>query len=86
MEWVVVSFSRGSSAPRDTTWISCIAGKFFITEPLGRLDITRSDFQQDLKNCSLGTSSLQEQNLTAHAADDTLGCVSLLASHIISCL
>ena len=88
MEWVVISFSRGSSAPRDPTWISCIAGKFFTPEPPGKLDIIRSDFQQDWKNCrlSLGTSVLQEQNLTAHAADDALGCVSLLASHIISCL
>ena len=28
-EWVVISFSRGSSQPRDQTWVSCIAGRFF---------------------------------------------------------
>ena len=33
-EWVVVLFSRGSSWPRDQTQVSCIAGKFFTTEPL----------------------------------------------------
>ena len=30
LEWVAVPFSRGSSWPRDQTWISCIAGRFFI--------------------------------------------------------
>ena len=26
--WVEISFSRGSSTPRDQTWVSCIAGRF----------------------------------------------------------
>ena len=29
LEWVAVPFSRGSSPPRDQTWVSCIAGRFF---------------------------------------------------------
>ena len=29
LEWVVMSFSRGSYRPRDQTRISCIAGRFF---------------------------------------------------------
>ena len=29
MEWVVISFSRGSSRPRDQTQVSCIAGRRF---------------------------------------------------------
>ena len=29
LEWVAISFSKGSSPPRDWTWVSCIAGKFF---------------------------------------------------------
>ena len=29
LEWVVVSFFRGSSRPRDWTQASCIAGRFF---------------------------------------------------------
>ena len=28
LEWVVISFSRGSSQPRDWTQVSCTAGKF----------------------------------------------------------
>ena len=30
-EWVAISFSRGSSQPRDGTHFSCIAGRFFTT-------------------------------------------------------
>ena len=29
LEWVAISFSRGSSWPRDWTLVSCIAGRFF---------------------------------------------------------
>ena len=28
LEWVAISFSRGSSQPRDRTQVSCIAGGF----------------------------------------------------------
>ena len=39
LEWVAISSSRISSQPRDTTHvscISCIAGRFFTAEPLGK--------------------------------------------------
>ena len=29
LEWVAISFSRGSSRPRDQTWVSSVAGKCF---------------------------------------------------------
>ena len=29
LEWVSIPFSRGSSWPRNQTWVSCIAGGFF---------------------------------------------------------
>ena len=29
LEWVAISLPRGSSWPRDRTWVSCIAGRFF---------------------------------------------------------
>ena len=35
LERVAISFSRRSSWPRDRTWVSCVAGRFFITEPAG---------------------------------------------------
>ena len=28
-EWIAISFSRGSSRPRNRNQVSCIAGKFF---------------------------------------------------------
>ena len=31
LEWVAISFSRGSSRPRDQTQISCITDRFFTT-------------------------------------------------------
>ena len=31
LEWVAISFSRGTSQPRDWTQVSCIAGEFFTT-------------------------------------------------------
>ena len=36
LDWVAISFSRGSSRPRDWNWVSCdscIAGGFFTNEP-----------------------------------------------------
>ena len=29
LEWITIPFSKGSSQPRDQTWVSCIAGKVF---------------------------------------------------------
>ena len=36
LEWVAISFSKRSSWPRDWTRVSCIAGRFFTTEPPGK--------------------------------------------------
>ena len=36
LEWVAMPSSRWSSQPRDQTWVSCNAGRFFTTEPPGK--------------------------------------------------
>ena len=36
LERVAISYSRGSSWPRNQTSISCVAGRFFTTEPPGK--------------------------------------------------
>ena len=36
LQWVAVPFSRGSSQPRDWTWVSGIAGKLLPSEPPGK--------------------------------------------------
>ena len=37
LEWVAISFCRGSSHSRDQICVSCLAGLFLITEPPGKL-------------------------------------------------
>ena len=39
LEWVAISFSRGSSWPRDQTCVGCIAGQFFTTEIIIRSSV-----------------------------------------------
>ena len=29
LEWIAISFSSGSSQPRDQTWVSCVVGRRF---------------------------------------------------------
>ena len=41
LEWVVVSFFRGYSWPKDWNHISCLAGRFFTTEPPGKPSVLR---------------------------------------------
>ena len=36
LEYVAISFSRGSSQPRDWIHVSCITGGFFTAEPAGK--------------------------------------------------
>ena len=36
LEHVVIAFSRGSSHPRDRTYVSCLSGRFFNSEPPGK--------------------------------------------------
>ena len=40
LEWVAISSSRGSSRPRDRSWVSCIAGRFFTAESPGKPSFT----------------------------------------------
>ena len=40
LELVAISFSRGSSQPRDRIHVSCLTGRFFTTEPPGKPEIS----------------------------------------------
>ena len=45
LEWVAIPSSRGYSQPRDQTPVSCIAGRFFITEiPGKRLEWSKQEY------------------------------------------
>ena len=39
LEWVAISFSRGSSQPRNQTQVSCIAGRFFTNWAMRELQL-----------------------------------------------
>ena len=36
LEWAAISFSRGSSRPRDRAWVCCTAGRLFTVWPPGK--------------------------------------------------
>ena len=47
LEWVTYPFSRGSSQPRNQTWVSCIAGGFFTNWAIRVVKtIKKSEFQR----------------------------------------
>ena len=56
LEWVAISFSRGSSWPRDWTRISCAAGRFFTdwaTREALRVDVYPKSFLPTLQTRKL---------------------------------
>ena len=44
LEWVAMPSSRESSPPRDQTHISCTAGRFLTTEPMGNPSFSSTEF------------------------------------------
>ena len=52
LEWVFVSFSWGSSRPRDWIHMSCISGGFFTAELPGKLQLTHGHWKAALINRS----------------------------------
>ena len=79
LEWVAISFSRGSSRPRDQTdisWVSCTAGRFFTCEPPASLK---------LSECNSETSVSPERFLVEKKVG-WLMCRESLKSHCIRSL
>ena len=68
LEWVNFPFSRGSSQTRDRTQVSCIAGRFFTSEPQGKP-----------KNTGVGSLSLLQQIFpTQESNQGHLNCRQIL--------
>ena len=75
LEWVAISFSRGSSQPRDPTWVSCIAvRRFILWAPIcsnllidqkkkEKKDYKREALLTTMTLCSLGMEN--QRNVTA---------------------
>ena len=49
LEWVAISFSKGSSQPRDRTQVSCTAGRFFTNWATGEARPKQSHMQTQSK-------------------------------------
>ena len=64
LEWVAISSSRGSSQPRNRTWVSCIAGRFF-TDWATREALKKADEHQEmmLSNCGVGQDTWESLGL-----------------------
>ena len=62
LEWVAISFSRGSSWPRDQTWVSCITGRFFTVWATGKPKLAEGLFicccYLQLRNMLISNSAL----------------------------
>ena len=54
LEWISISFYRGSSWPRDRTYVSCVAGRFFTSEPPGKAQSTGYPISQCPKQVGCG--------------------------------
>ena len=79
LEWVAISFSRGSSQTRDWTWVSCIAGRFFTNWATREAYLTfiRLLFQSLILWLSMATLiSLLAEN------QDLVSCRSHLVAHM----
>ena len=60
LECVAIPFSRGSSPPSDGTWVSCIAGRFFI------VSATREAHLQGTPPKGFASFFLAKENISFH--------------------
>ena len=79
LEWVAVSFSRGSSQPRDRTQVSCITGRCFnlwaTREALGHMVVLFLVFKESSILFSIVTVSICSYHIShgkAHFSPSTL--------------
>ena len=54
LEWVAIFFSRGSSQPRDQTFIFCFTGRCFTTELWGKHIKSCHLFQREERRITIG--------------------------------
>ena len=96
LEWVAISFYRGSSCPRDQTGVSCascIASRFFTAEPLGKPQerISSVRFSRSVVSDSLGPHESQHARPPCPSPIPGVysnSCPSrvMQSSHLILCL
>ena len=70
LEWVAISFTRGSSWPRGWTWVSCIAGRFFTIWATREALIYASGLGTQVHSCGKSTvitvASVMQSEILPH--------------------
>ena len=81
LEWVAISFSSGSSKPRDWTQVSCFAGGFFTCWAVreARVHTVQYISFQEARLCDLPPGEEVEHNLPSKSARYTLSWSPLLS-------
>ena len=72
LEWVAISYSRGSSQPREWICVSCLAGGFFPTEPPGKC--SNSSYS---KNCIANSVCVLRQVISSVLSCSYIGLKQL---------
>ena len=77
LEWAAISSSKGSSWPRDQTWISCIAGRFWAVWE------AETERERDMLNMLglLDVLDMEDQGPQTHWMRDCILTRSLSDSH-----
>ena len=77
LEWVATFFSRGSSWPKDQTWVSCIAGRFYRLSYKGRCSL-EYESESESVSCSVISDSLQPHGWNSPGQNTGVGSLSLV--------
>ena len=80
--WLAIPFSRASCWPRDQTWISCIAGRFFTLYELQQSPMMMEGANKPRNSCSLWAQSFSHVWLTHPFLTITHPCLTL--THIMT--
>ena len=70
LEWVAISFSRGSSQPRNRTQVSCIAGRILTNWAMREGPVRKSNRCPEGEVTQLNTKSRIWQTIFPHKAHD----------------
>ena len=81
LKWIAISFSRGSSRPRDRTCVSHTAGGFFTTEPPGKPHADQSQWWEPVSAYQWQPLGFCTRKLPNSSSPDTLLETQLLVNY-----
>ena len=80
LKWIAISFSRGSSRPRDRTCVSCSAGGFFTAETPGKPHADQSQWWEPVSAYQWQPLGFCTRKLPNSSSPDTLLETQLLVN------